>query len=106
MATVETSNLPPHLVAIQREIEGYARGYGLDFFQTIFEFVDADQLNAIAAYGGFPVRYPHWRFGMEYEQLTQGLPLRAAEDLRDGDQQRPVLRLPDAQQRSWSTRSW
>ena len=28
--------------------------YGLDFFPTIFEVVDSDQLNAIAAYGGFP----------------------------------------------------
>jgi stage V sporulation protein R len=25
----------------------------------------------IAAYGGFPTRYPHWRFGMEYEQLSE-----------------------------------
>src|SRR5207248_2767242 len=24
------------------------------------------------AYGGFPVRYPHWRFGMEYERLAKG----------------------------------
>ena len=30
-------------------------------------------MNQIAAYGGFPTRYPHWRFGMEYEQLSQGL---------------------------------
>ena len=28
--------------------------------------------NEIAAYGGFPTRYPHWRFGMEYEQLSKG----------------------------------
>ncbi len=34
--------------------------------------VEADELNAIAAYGGFPTRYPHWRFGMEYEQLAKG----------------------------------
>jgi stage V sporulation protein R len=72
MATVETSSLPPQLAAIQREMEGYARGHGLDFFPTIFEYVDADQLNAIAAKGGFPVRYPHWRFGMEYERLSKG----------------------------------
>ena len=26
----------------------------------------------VAAYGGFPTRYPHWRFGMEYEQLSKG----------------------------------
>jgi stage V sporulation protein R len=72
MSTVETSTLPPELVAIQCEMEGYARGYGLDFFPTIFEYIDADQLNAIAAKGGFPVRYPHWRFGMEYESLSKG----------------------------------
>jgi stage V sporulation protein R len=30
-----------------------------------------DQMNEIAAYGGFPSRYPHWRFGMEYEQLAK-----------------------------------
>src|SRR5712672_1077407 len=72
MSTVETSNLPPQLVAMQREVEEYARGHGLDFFSTIFEYIDADQLNAIAAKGGFPVRYPHWRFGMEYERLSKG----------------------------------
>src|SRR6185437_5505767 len=25
----------------------------------------------IAALGGFPTRYPHWRFGMEYQQLAK-----------------------------------
>src|SRR5690606_36171488 len=25
----------------------------------------------VAAYGGFPTRYPHWRFGMEFEQLAK-----------------------------------
>lgn len=64
--------LPPDLVEIQGQMEQHARNYGLDFFPTIFELVDADQLNAIAAYGGFPTRYPHWRFGMEYEQLSKG----------------------------------
>ena len=53
-------------------MEEHARGYGLDFYPTIFEVVDSDQLNEIAAYGGFPTRYPHWRFGMEYEQLSKG----------------------------------
>ena len=48
------------------------RSYGLDFFETIFEVLDYDELNEIAAYGGFPTRYPHWRFGMEYEQLSKG----------------------------------
>ena len=51
--------------------------YGLDFFETVFEMLDYDELNMVAAYGGFPTRYPHWRFGMEYEQLSQGLRVRA-----------------------------
>ena len=34
-------------------------------------------MNEVAAYGGFPTRYPHWRFGMEYEQLVQELRVRA-----------------------------
>ena len=56
---------------IKKEIEGYAREYGLDFFETIFEMVDYKTMNEIAAYGGFPTRYNHWRFGMEYEQLSK-----------------------------------
>src|SRR5262249_36075867 len=63
------TNLPPHLRALKEEIEGYACGYGLDFFETIFEVIDADDLNEVAAYGGFPTRYPHWSFGQSYEEL-------------------------------------
>jgi stage V sporulation protein R len=49
-----------------------ARSYGLDFFETIFEMLAADELNEVAAYGGFPTRYPHWRHGMGFEQLDKG----------------------------------
>ena len=28
-------------------------------------------MNEIAAYSGFPNRFPHWRFGMEYERLAK-----------------------------------
>jgi len=65
-------SLPPRLAAIQAEIEGHARSYGLDFFPVIFEILDYRKLNQVAAYGGFPTRYPHWRFGMEYEGLQKG----------------------------------
>ncbi len=57
---------------IQVEVEGYAQEYGLDFYRTIFEVLEFDELNEVAAYGGFPTRYPHWRFGMEYDQLSKG----------------------------------
>src|SRR5947209_2903932 len=65
------TNLPAHLRVLKDEIEGYARGYGLDFYETIFEVVDADDLTEIAAYGGFPTRYPYWSFGMQYEELNK-----------------------------------
>jgi stage V sporulation protein R len=67
-----TGNLTPELAAMQRDIEQHAKRYGLDFYPTLFELIDSDQLNSIAARGGFPTRYPHWRFGMEYEELSKG----------------------------------
>jgi stage V sporulation protein R len=63
--------LPRYLREIQDEIENYAKGYGLDFFNTYFEIVAYDEMNEIASFGGFPTRYPHWRFGMEYERLKK-----------------------------------
>jgi stage V sporulation protein R len=72
MQTFYNTNLPPNLRILKDEIEGYAREYGLDFYETIFEVVDGDDLNEIAAYGGFPTRYPHWSFGMAYEELKKG----------------------------------
>jgi stage V sporulation protein R len=56
---------------LESEIEGYAREYGLDFFDTVFETLDYQQMNQAAAYVGFPSRYPHWRFGMEYLRLSK-----------------------------------
>lgn len=64
--------LTPELRNLQREIEVYAKSYGLDFYPTVFEVLNYDELSEIAALGGFPVRYPHWRFGMEYDQLSKG----------------------------------
>jgi stage V sporulation protein R len=65
------TDLPRELDRARREIEGYARQYGLDFYDVVFEVLDYDQLNEVAAFGGFPTRYPHWRFGMEYEELSK-----------------------------------
>jgi len=63
--------LPSYLAKEQERIETIARGAGLDFFPTVYEILTYDQMNEIAAYGGFPNRYPHWRFGMEYERLAK-----------------------------------
>lgn len=56
---------------LESEIEGYAREAGLDFYDTVFEMLDYQQINQAAAYVGFPSRYPHWRFGMEYLRLSK-----------------------------------
>src|SRR5215216_466027 len=45
------TRLPPHLAALKQEIEGYARGYGLDFYETIFEVIDAEELKKGYDYG-------------------------------------------------------
>jgi stage V sporulation protein R len=66
------SNLPLELARVRDEIRRHAENYGLDPFEVIFEMVDADQINSLAALGGFPVRYPHWRFGMDYDQFSKG----------------------------------
>lgn len=64
-------SLSPELARLQEEIEGYAREFGLDFFEVRFEMLDYRMINQVAAYGGFPTRYPHWQFGMEYERLSK-----------------------------------
>lgn len=69
---MKNTRLPMHLEVSQQEIEGYAREYGLDFFPIIYEVLDYRTLYETASLGGFPTRYPHWRFGMEYDQLIKG----------------------------------
>ena len=63
--------LPRYLRVEQDRIEKIAKDFGLDFFPVVFEMLKYDQMNEVAAYSGFPSRYPHWRFGMEYEQLAK-----------------------------------
>lgn len=65
------ANLTPELERERVKICKVAKDQGLDFFETIFELITYDQINQFAAYGGFPVRYPHWKFGMEYEHLSK-----------------------------------
>ena len=65
------TQLTSELTDLTHSIADTSREYGLDFFRTIFELIDYKQLNEIAAYGGFPTRYPHWKFGMDYERLSK-----------------------------------
>ncbi len=67
-----TRPISGELLTLKNEIEGYAIKYGLDFFPQVFEVCDYDTINILAAQGGFPNRYPHWKFGMDYDQLSKG----------------------------------
>ena len=67
-----SGDLPRRLLDEAKRAEASARAAGLDFFEVVFELLDASDVNAIAAYGGFPTRYPSWRFGMDFERLQKG----------------------------------
>ncbi len=64
-------SLPREFEELQVVLQGYAKDFGLDFFETRFEMLDYNMINQVAAYDGFPSRYPHWRFGMEYERMSK-----------------------------------
>jgi len=65
------AKFPTELKKMKYEIRGYADAYGLDYYDIIFEVLDYKGMNEVASYGGFPTRYPHWRFGMEHERLSK-----------------------------------
>jgi stage V sporulation protein R len=51
-----------------REANRLARKLGLDPFPVNYWIVDYDEMNELIAYGGFQRRYPHWRWGMQYDR--------------------------------------
>ena len=65
-------DLPKDLRDLQTRVKAEAEKCGLDCFEVVFEMLDYDQINQVAAGSGFPKRYPHWRFGMAYDQLSKG----------------------------------
>ena len=64
--------MSPKLREEARRIEDHARQAGLDFFEVVFESLPAEEVHALAAYGGFPHRFASWRFGMDFERLHKG----------------------------------
>jgi len=74
MSVVWESNILSH--GVSRELAKLIPGvikecekHGLDPYPLVIEEYDADEIVELAAYGGFPVRYPHFSFGQQYEQL-------------------------------------
>jgi stage V sporulation protein R len=70
--TIPGVSLPPEIKKLLPEIYKKVSDFGCDFHPTVVEMLTYDEISEIAAYGGFPVRFPHWRWGMEYEELQRG----------------------------------
>ena len=49
MTQLAARPLPAEIRAAQDDIEARARSYGLDFFPTIFEVVDYEEMSMLAA---------------------------------------------------------
>ncbi|WP_369684417.1 SpoVR family protein [Haloarchaeobius sp. HME9146] len=55
------------------EARNLAKKLGLSPYEVNYWIVDYDEMNELIAYGGFQHRYPHWRWGMQYDrQQKQG----------------------------------
>ena len=70
--TVPGVKLTPELKEYIPVVLKACKDYGLDFYPTVVQLLKYDEISEIAAYNGFPVRYPHWKWGMEYEELQRG----------------------------------
>ncbi len=70
--TVPGACMPKELKELIPTIFRVCTDFGLDYYPTVVQLLTYDEVSEIAAYGGFPVRYPHWQWGMEYEELQRG----------------------------------
>jgi stage V sporulation protein R len=71
-STTPGVQIPDDLKKLIPTIFQKCKDFGLDFYPTVIQMLSYDEISEVAAYGGFPVRYPHWQWGMEYEELQRG----------------------------------
>jgi len=53
---------------VAKEATRLAERLGLEPYDVNYWVVDHDEINRAVAYGGFQTRYPHWRWGMNYDR--------------------------------------
>lgn len=53
---------------VANEARELAEKLGLEPYDVKYWVVDHDEINRAVAYGGFQRRYPHWRWGMNYDR--------------------------------------
>jgi stage V sporulation protein R len=82
-----------------REANALAEKLGLDPYPVNYWIVDYDEMNQLMAYGGFQHRYPHWRWGMQYDRSkkqSQFLGGRAYELVNNDDPSHAFLQESNA----------
>ena len=65
---VEAKRAAESLDKPAKEARALAERLGLEPYPVRYWIVDHDEMNELIAYGGFQRRYPHWRWGMNYER--------------------------------------
>lgn len=70
--TIPGVQIPPELKRVIPDVLKACNEFGLDYYPPIIQMLTHDEMSEVASYGGFPVRYPHWKFGMEYEEMQRG----------------------------------
>ena len=65
---IEQQRIAEGLEEPVREASNLAAKLGLEPFPVNYWIVDYDDMNELIAYGGFQTRYPHWRWGMQYDR--------------------------------------
>ena len=56
------------LQEVAQDARELAEKLGLEPYDVKYWVVDHDEINRAVAYGGFQTRYPHWRWGMNYDR--------------------------------------
>ena len=65
---IQKQRIADRLEEPAQEANQLAEKLGLDPFPVNYWVVDYDEMNELIAYGGFQRRYPHWRWGMQYDR--------------------------------------
>jgi len=64
----EKEELSEELEETVENAQELARELGLEPREVKYWVIDNDEMNELASYGGFQERYPHWRWGMQYDR--------------------------------------
>lgn len=70
--TIPGLGIPEELKKLIPTIIKNCREFGLDFYDVAVQMLDYGEMAEVCSYGGFPVRFPHWKWGMEYEEFQRG----------------------------------